>query len=79
MTSTTIETILPPNSIDKVVVIPWGWNICPSNYFNHVVEVSIFGESSAFQHDIHIMQVKDPSSIIGKNMFFPIILTLIWK
>jgi len=79
MTSTTIEIVLPPNSMGKVLIIPWGWNICPSNYFYHDAYVLRFGEPREFQHDIEIMQVEAPSSIRVRKIFSPIDLTLIWK
>jgi hypothetical protein len=55
----------------NVVIIPWGCNICPSNVFNNVADVSIFGELRAFKHDIDIMLIKALSSITIQRIFFP--------
>jgi hypothetical protein len=63
----------------KVVIIPWGWNMCPSKDFISVVDVSSLGDPKDFQQEIEMMQFESPSSTTIQNMFLPIVRTLIWK
>jgi hypothetical protein len=44
------------------MIIPRGWNICPSNDFNSVANLLSIGELRGFQQEINVMQVKAPSS-----------------
>ena len=61
---TSTETIFPLSSMGNVEIIPWGWKVCPSNAFKMVDDVTRDGELRALQHDMDIIQVEDPSSII---------------
>jgi hypothetical protein len=58
----------------KVVIIPWGWNICSLNPFNNVAHVWILGELRSFQQEIDMMQVDSPSSTMDQKMFSPLII-----
>jgi hypothetical protein len=57
----------------KAMMIPWVWNMCPSNYLSSVAYVSILGESRAFQLEIDIMEVEAPSSTVDKSIFSSLI------
>jgi hypothetical protein len=57
-----MKTVFPPKSMGKVVIIPYGWNICPSKDFKSVAGVSSLGEPRDFQQEIDMMQVEAPSS-----------------
>ena len=50
----------------KEVIIPWGWKMCPSKYFNSVANVLSLGEPMAFQQKIYMMQVKDRGYFINQ-------------
>jgi hypothetical protein len=56
----------------KAVMIPWGWNMCPSNSFKIVAGVSSLGEPMDVQQEIDMIKVKAPSSTIVQKFFFPL-------
>ena len=64
MTLTLISTVLPPNSTCKLLKIPYGVYIHPSNAFNVVDDRDKGGEPKVFQQLIDIIHVDAPSSII---------------
>ena len=55
ITSTSIETMFPPNSIGKAMTIPWGLKAWSLNYFNTIDDGIISGEPKTLQQDIDII------------------------
>jgi hypothetical protein len=53
----------------KEVIIPWGWNIFPLNYFNNVAKVLSLKDLRSFQQAIDMMQVKYYSSTMVQRCF----------
>ena len=64
MTSTSISIFMPPSSICKLLNIPYGAYVLPSNAFNVVDDRDKGGEPKVFYQLIDIIQVDAPSSII---------------
>ena len=64
MTSTSISTVFPPSSTCKLLSIPYGVYVRPSNAFNVVDDHDKGGEPKFFQQLMDIIHVDSPSSII---------------
>ena len=64
MTLTSISTVLPHSSMCKLLDIPYGMYVLPSDVFNVVDDCDKGGEPKFFEQLIDIIQVDAPSSMI---------------